>query len=32
MKTKINDEEKAIIGTTTNGKPKIILSLNIQKK
>jgi hypothetical protein len=31
MKSEINDDESKIIGTTSDGKPKIILSLNIQK-
>jgi hypothetical protein len=31
MKSEINDEERKIIGTTSDGKPKIILSLSIQK-
>jgi hypothetical protein len=31
MKSEINDEESKIISTTYDGKPKIILSLNIQK-
>jgi hypothetical protein len=31
MKSEINEEESKIIGTTKDGKPKIILSLNIQK-
>lgn len=30
MKTEISDDEKAILGTTNDGKPIIILSLNIQ--
>lgn len=30
MKSEITDEECKLIGTTTDGKPKIILSLNIQ--
>jgi hypothetical protein len=31
MKSEINEEESMLLGKTSNGKPKIILSLNIQK-
>jgi hypothetical protein len=31
MKSEINEEESILIGKTSDGNPKIILSLNIQK-